>query len=115
MGSAEQGLRAPFRLASGFRAYFLNLESQGAAMPDSVVVECSFGWSSSTARSTVRGPTHHANRTIILMPVTKYPSNGKMVIYDAHILDDVIEATSCEFKIEHRAADVLIAEIEVYE
>ena len=39
----------------------------------------------------------------------------QMVIWDAHLIDDVIEATTCEFAVSHPNADVLIAEIEAYE
>ena len=107
--AAEKGLVAPFRLAAGFRAYFLHLGSDGANVPDFVSVECTFGW------TLHGGGSSRAAKTVVLAPVTKFPSKGKMVIYDTHILDDVIEATTCDFTIENKAADVFLAEIEVYE
>ena len=114
--ASEDGLDAPFRLAAGFRAYFLHLDgaSDGAKVPDAVSVACTFGWSGS---SNAAAPmlSRSWSRTVLLTPVTKYPSKGKMVIYDAHLLDEVLEATTCEFTIEHSKADVLLAEIEVYE
>jgi hypothetical protein len=86
-----------------------------------VTVVCTFGWSHPATVNHADHAAHTNNhiaanaRTITLAPVTKYPSKGKMVIYDTHLLDEAIEATFCEFKIEHRTADILLAEIEVYE
>ena len=124
--SVERGLVAPFRLASGFRAYFLNLDSDAAKMPDAVSVECTYGWTlpagnvaherRDSVTNVLLPAARDSNRTVVVLaPATKYPSKGKMVIYDAHILDGMMEATTCEFKIEHPAANILIAEIEVYE
>ena len=103
--AAEARLIAPFRLASGFRAYFLALERVGATIPSAVSVRCFLRPHLDSA----------AADAVVLRAVTQYPSDGKMVIFDAHLPNHDIEANVCEFQIEHSAGDVLLAEVEVYE
>ena len=99
--TAEARLKAPFRLTSAFRAYFMRLDRVDAAMPGGVTVTCS-----------LKGRLGRT-KVVTLKPVTKFPSNNKMVIYDV-TLDDPLEVTTCEFAIEHTHA-VLLAELEAYE
>ena len=69
-------------------------------MPTAVRVSCA-----------LRGAAPSA--TAALKPVTRFPSDGQMVVWDA-VLTAAAEATTCEFEIEHAGA-VLLAEVEAYE
>jgi len=105
--AAEAGLVAPFRLVSGWRAYFLNAVGS-APLPTTVTVQCRLKGRAAPSQ------------VVALKPVTEFASEGKMVIYETHLLDEALEATTCEFAVTHSsywdgAADVLLAELEAYE
>ena len=98
--AAEASLATPFRLVSSFRAYFLTLDAASAAQPAAVSATC--------ARGTAKA------KPVSLRPVTRFPADGQMVIWDA-TLDAAEVATTCEFAIERAdGRGVLLAEIEAY-